>query len=226
MRLLLLLLLACNQGPPVCDDAGDCAGKCPPPSADQIAATDPDNPGKPLTLDDHAWEIFGAELQALRAGVHPVERQGLGFCAGPSCETFLPPDTKALPPGRWRLRAELAVPNVPDRSFKGRFEHTCALVGVTPEGETRKLDQTERDLDLRWESNARGVIVDPLVNIVSPDPAWHRTCAWELSFENPRGKAIWKGRYEVPREAEVATPAPAGEAPREAEAEAPAGDAP
>ncbi|HMV69866.1 MAG TPA: hypothetical protein PKA64_23700 [Myxococcota bacterium] len=197
MRFVLLLLAACRIGDRTCADERACDGQCGPPPAAAIAAPDPDDPSKALTLDDHAWDIFKDELGDLRAGVRPVPERGLVWCGGADCDPILPFDVAELPAGRWRLRAELAVPHVPDRTFHGRFEHTCALEGVTADGETRNQDQVERDLEVTWETSRRGVILDPLVQVVSPDPAWKRTCAWELSFENPRGQARWAGRYTV-----------------------------
>lgn len=200
---LLWLLLGCAGGRGECDSEAECGGKCPPPPSSLVVAPDPADPSRPLTLDDHEWAIFGPLLQDMRAGARPLGEKGLGWCADAACASFLPRGASTLPAGRWQLRATLAVPESRGHSFHGRFEHTCALSGMTEDGEKRTQDQSEKDLEVRAEPGREGVALDALVEVVSPDPQWHRTCAWELSFENPRGTDVWSGRYEVPSEVEL-----------------------
>jgi hypothetical protein len=219
----LLLLTACGAQAPTCDDAAACAATCPPPPpAMQMGVIPSQVPGEgniPVVLDAREWEVFGAEIQAMRAGARPAFENAIGVTGGNDASIRLGPSPGLLPKGTWRIRADFALPPIPSASYATTFLATCKVDTGAANDHAEKVEQVAKTFQLRWESPSTPVSLDGLLPVTSPDPVGHRRCAWKLEVQNPRELTVWEGRFEVPSIDEDRAAGRAGAA-------APTGDAP
>jgi hypothetical protein len=209
----LPMLVACAGAPATPEEACD-ARACAPTEP----ALPPDLNADQLTLSEREWELFGPALQDLRLGARPWDDHGIGVCGGAACETFLGLTPDLLPPGKWRLLANLRLPALGRHPWSVTFRQTCEMTRNpgTPEASTTTED-TVQTYEVVWQSETRGALLDPLVLIPSPDPVVHRLCGWDLTASSTPGTTRrWEGAYEVAHIGEVAAAARRAPAPDQA----------
>lgn len=193
--LISLLLAACQGTAPTCDDEASCAAVCPEVSGGRLA-TSPE--GKVNELSEAEWAVFGPELTAFREGPKPAVENGIGLASGPNAEQRLPYEAGVVPPGRWRLRADLLVPQFGGFAWTAETRQTCITqVGEEDDaGEVRNQGQEAREVS--WESPLRPTVWDGLFPIESPSTTGRQRCAWEMVFKHGVQRVTYKGRYEIP----------------------------
>lgn len=223
--LTLAALVACGGAPPgrapdpTCD-AEACAPACAPHDAPMPPGLTPDA----LVLSEREWAIFGEEIRDYRLGIQPWDDHGVGVCGGAQCETFLGLTPGLLPPGNWRVRANLRVPTLGQHTWRVFFRETCEMVlgAGTPTPSTTTEDHVQQ-FEVSWQSETRGALLDALTLIPSPDPKAHRLCGWDITATGPGGAMRrWEGAYEVASEAEVQAAARASTPPEGAPVPPPA----
>lgn len=196
MSPLITLLLAGCQGPaPTCDDEAACAASCPEVTGGRLAVS-PE--GKVNELSEAEWAVFGPELTAFREGPKPAFENAIGLASGPNAEQRLPYEAGVVPPGRWRLRADLLVPPFGGFAWSAETRQTC-VTQVGEEGDSSQLrNQGQEVREVSWETPARPTIWDGLFPVESPSAAGKQLCAWEMVFKHGVQRVTYKGRYEIP----------------------------
>jgi hypothetical protein len=219
LPLSLAVLFACGcttpgHAPDATCTPADCASTCASPDAQLPPGVTADD----LVLNEREWAIFGDELRDFRLGVQPWDERGVGVCGGAQCEEFLGLTPGLLPPGRWRIRANLRVPALGQHTWRVSYRETCELtLGAGTATTSTTTEDNVQQVEVTWQSETRGALLDALTLIPSPDPKAHRLCGWDLTASGPGGATRrWEGAYEVASEAEAraaaakgSTPAPA-----------------
>lgn len=222
--LLTLLLAGCQQTTPTCDDEAACGALCPAVSGGRLATA----PGGELfELSEAEWAVFGPDLTAFREGPKPAFENAIGLASGPNAEQRLPSEAGVVPPGRWRLRADLLVPRFGGLAWTAEARQTCVtVVGADDDaGEARSQGQETREVS--WESPVRPTTWDGLFPIESPSATGRQRCAWEILFKHGVQRVTYKGRYEVPAlDPKSAAQAPTHTGPPPSDAQPPTGQPP
>jgi hypothetical protein len=193
--LFTLLLAGCQGESPTCDDQATCAAVCPEVAGARLA-TFPD--GKPNELSEAEWAVFGPEIVTFREGPKPAFENGIGLASGPNAEQRLPAEAGALPPGRWRLRADLLVPSFGGFAWAAEARQTCVTQIGAADDASQGRDQGQEVREVSWESPVRPTVWDGLFPIESPSTKGSQRCAWEMEFKHGVQRVVYRGKFEVP----------------------------
>ena len=193
--LFTLLLAACQGTAPTCDNEAACAAVCPEVAGARLA-TSPE--GKVNELSDAEWAVFGPELIAFRQGPQPASGNGIGLASGPNAEQRLPFEAGVLPPGRWRLRADVLVPQFGGFAWAAEARQTCVTQVGEDDDASQLRNQGQEVREISWESPVRPTVWDGLFPIESPSTKGPQRCAWEMEFKHGAQRVVYQGKFEVP----------------------------
>lgn len=206
LRLLILstlLSVGCAKSGPQDLTCGEkeCAQIC----ADTLQAADKPKASEKTALALTAFEekMLSTVITDLRAGVHPFNKEGLGLCEGQgkACEKFLGMKAGTLPPGKYMVRAELAVPNIgPKGSWSIEFKTECVTTQTTPSGDVKEnRSSRSRSFNVAYAGQSRGYRLSPLYTISSPNKDGEQTCKYQIIAPHPDGDKVYEGSWTVPK---------------------------
>ena len=196
ITILVTLAAGCGGEAKECG-AAECADLC-------AAASDvvPDAPPPPagLTLSAFEQDLLDPLVKDLREGVRPFNAEGIGICKGTQdCDEYLGMEALDLAPGKYMIRAELAVPDVGEKgTWKVDFSTVCETIKDSPDGESRTSNEYNRSYDVVHSRADRGYKLQPLRTIESPSKYGKRECTWKLVAPHPDGDKVYEGSWSVP----------------------------
>jgi len=180
------------------------AGACALTGCKKAAAASGDAPasspsaGGEMTAFERS--IVGPMLEDVRQGVRPFDANGIGICrtSGKDCQEFLGAEPGTLPPGKYLVKAELAVPQAGSKgTWKINFETECAITSKSGSSESTTTNKYSHSYDVIYAGADRGYRLMPLTTIDSPSPAGARKCTYKITAPHPDGDKVYTGSWSV-----------------------------
>jgi hypothetical protein len=206
LPLAVLSLLACSKAPAPAPTppaplaaAPAQATAAPPPAAPAPAAAPA---GDALRVTPFERSLLDPLLEDLRQGVRPLDGQAFGLCttSGKDCIEFLGATPDELPPGKYLVKAELAVPRLGDRgTWKATFAVSCVTTATSGSSTTTSTSTHSHTYEVEHSSKERGYRLMPLYTVESPAKGGARRCTYTLTAPHPDGAKVYSGSWSVPQ---------------------------
>lgn len=155
---------------------------------------------EPVAMSAFEKGLVDPILAEVRQGVRPFDDQGIGICRGEkSCEEYLGLDVGELPPGKYMVRANLAVPQAgPEGTWKVTFDTACTTSRTTEKGTNSSTSNYNRTYEVKATAPGKAYKLEPIRTFESPSENGARDCTYSITAHHPDGDKVFKGTWKVP----------------------------
>jgi hypothetical protein len=208
LTIALLSSVACSKTParesaaPVAHAAPPAPAPLPAAAPADTATAAPAAAGEGLKFTSFELALLRPLLDDVRQGVRPRDGQAFGVCSttGKDCADFLGSSPGELAPGKYLVKAELAVPRVGERgTWTVAFEVKCTTTATRGSSTTTSTSTYSHSYEVGYSAQDHGYRLMPLYSIESPAKGGARTCSYTLTAPHPDGAKTYAGAWSVPQ---------------------------
>jgi hypothetical protein len=167
-----------------------------------VALVAPAPDGESLKVTSFERSLLDPALDDLRQGVRPLDDKAFGVCSstGKECTEFLGATPGELPPGKYLVKADLAVPRLGHQgTWTVTFEVKCTTTSVSGTSTTTATSTHSHSYEVAHSAQERGYRLVPLYTIESPAKHGSRACSYTLTAPHPDGAKTYAGAWSVPQ---------------------------